>query len=154
MNPQAYQSIKIMELPVIELREKIEEELERNPALEVLEDKSTVSLDAETNSRKDEYELFESTSDSGFVSAGAQAASDERQRFIEGALSHPETLQEHLLWQLRLEPVDGETRRLGELLIQNLDEDGFNIEPVDALLKNERAEAIAKALNLVRGLDP
>ena len=36
MNPQLLQSIKMMELPIMELREKIEEELERNPALEVL----------------------------------------------------------------------------------------------------------------------
>ena len=35
MNPQLFQSIKMMELPIIDLREKIEEELERNPALEV-----------------------------------------------------------------------------------------------------------------------
>ena len=45
MTPQMYQSIKLMEMPLVELREKIGEELERNPALEVLEDKSTVSLD-------------------------------------------------------------------------------------------------------------
>ena len=136
MNPQLYQSIKMMELPIIDLREKIEEELERNPALEVLEDRSTVSLDT------------------GFISAGAEAAANERQSFIEGALSHPETLQEHLLWQLKLEPVDSETRRLGELLIQNLNDDGFHIEPVGVLLKNEDPEMIRKALNTVRALDP
>jgi RNA polymerase sigma-54 factor len=42
MNAQLFQSIKLMELPVMELREKIEEDIERNPALEVLEDPATV----------------------------------------------------------------------------------------------------------------
>ena len=154
MNPLIFQSIKMMEMPIIDLREKIEEELERNPALEILEDSTTISLDAATIPKREEYEYFESTSDSGFISSGAEVAADERQRFIEGALSHPETLQEHLLWQIRLEPIDENLRRLCELLIQNLDEDGFHKEPVDVLLRNEEPELIEKALKLVRGFDP
>ncbi len=39
MTPQLYQAIKIMALPLAELRDTIEEELERNPALEVVEDR-------------------------------------------------------------------------------------------------------------------
>jgi len=142
----------------MELRERIEEELEKNPALEVLEDPSTVSLDNSLDnaesSKKERFERFESTSDSGYVSSGGEAAADARQRFIEGALAHPESLQDHLLWQLRLEPVSEDIRRISELLIQNLDADGFHIEPVEVLLKNEDAETIEKALKLVRGFDP
>ena len=46
MSSQMIQSIELMALPIVDLREKIEEEIERNPALEVLEDRSTISLDA------------------------------------------------------------------------------------------------------------
>ena len=138
----------------MDLREKIEEELERNPALEVLEDPYTISLDAATKNKKEIYEIFESSSDSGFVSRGAEVAADERRRFIEGALSHPETLQDNLLWQVRLEPLDTETRRICELLIQNLDKDGFHKEPVDILLQNVNPQLIEKALGIVRGLEP
>ncbi|MCL2318670.1 MAG: RNA polymerase sigma-54 factor, partial [Treponema sp.] len=154
MNPQFYQSIKLMELPIMDLREKIEEELERNPALEVLEDHTTVSLEASTVPHKEEEEYFEGASDLGFVSRAGEAAADEQRRFIEGVPAHSETLQEHLLWQLRLEPVDGDIRRIGELLIQNLNQDGFHKEPVDVLLKNENPEIVQKAVKLVQGLDP
>jgi len=154
MNPQIYQSIKLMELPIMDLREKIGEELERNPALEILEDNSTVSLDSGTSPQKEEDEYFEASSDSGFVKSAGEATADEQRRFIEGALSHPETLQGHLLWQLRLEPVDEDIRRLCELLIQNLDDDGFHEEPVELLLKNEDPEKIKKAVKLVQQLDP
>ena len=157
MNPQVYQAIKLMELPIIDLREKIEEELERNPALEVLEDNSTVSIDAndaKSTPKKEEYEYFETSSDSGFIKGGGEAAAEEQRRFIEGALSHPVTLQEHLLWQLRLEPMDDDTRRLCELLIQNLNDDGFHEEPIDVLLKDENPVKIKKAVRLVQGLDP
>ena len=154
MNTQLYQSIKIMELPIVELREKIEEELERNPALEVLEDRSTISIDGATSPQKEEEEYFESSSDPGFITKGGEAAADERQRFIEGALTHSETLQEHLLWQLQLEPVEEDIRSLCELLIQNLNFDGFHVEPVDLLLKNKDPVHVQTAIKLVQSLDP
>jgi RNA polymerase sigma-54 factor len=165
MNPQVYQSIKMMELPIMDLREKIDEEIERNPALEALEDPPTVSIDeAEQSeaeqSRKEEDDYLETASDSGFVRRGGEETSDEKHRFIEGVLSRPETLQEHLLRQLRLEPIDEGLRYICEILIQNLDEDGFHKEPVDALFR-ENAETgglpssrLEEAMKLVRSLDP
>ncbi|MDR1430376.1 MAG: RNA polymerase factor sigma-54 [Spirochaetaceae bacterium] len=152
MNPQLYQSIKLMELPIVDLREKIEEELERNPALEVLEDHSTVSLEEAYTPVKEEETYFENASDAGFIRRGSSEDTERQHKFIEGVLSRPETLQEHLLWQLRLQPVDDEIRAIGELLIQNLNADGFHKEPVSLLLKGrDRAGA---ALRLIRSLDP
>lgn len=157
MSPQIYQSIKLMELPIVDLREKIEEEIEKNPALEVLEDNSTVSLDDDAP-RKEEEDYFDATSDPGFYRLGGEEAADARHKFIEGALSRPETLQEHLLWQLRLQPVSTEVRRAGELLIQNLDADGFHKEPVELLFRDAHPKLagkdIRRALDLVRVLDP
>jgi RNA polymerase sigma-54 factor len=155
MTPQVYQSIKLMEMPLIDLREKIGEELERNPALEVLEDNSTVSLDDEEAPQEEEY--FEDSSDSGFIrngysSAAGAAASDEHHRFIEGALSRPETLQQHLLWQLQLEPADAELRAIAAIIIQNLDDDGFHKEPPGTLFKE--CNRLDEALRLVHTLDP
>ncbi|MCA1951268.1 MAG: RNA polymerase factor sigma-54 [Treponema sp.] len=154
MNPQLYQSIRLMALPVVDLRETIQEELERNPALEIIEDKTTISLDSAIKEAKEEDDYFEATSDSGFTRRGTDEDADEQQKFIEGALSRPETLQEHLLWQLRLQPVDDDIRRIGELLIQNLDADGFHKEPVEVLLKDEDPVKVKEALDLVRKLDP
>jgi RNA polymerase sigma-54 factor len=155
MNTQIIQSIKLMELPIVDLRERIEEELEINPALEVLEDRSVVSLDdAMKPGKKDEDDYFESASDSGYVSRGGEEAAEERHRFIEGALARSETLQENLLWQLALTPAEAETRRVGEILIQNLDADGFHKEPVDLLLKNESPLIIRDALKIIRFLEP
>ena len=143
----------------MDLREKIEEELERNPALEVLEDKTTVSLEAEENKLTEkitygEDSYFENTSDSGFVGKSGEAATEERQKFLEGTITQAESLQEHLLWQLRLQAMDDEIRSLGENLIQNLDSDGFNIEPIELLLEHEDRDKIEKAIKTVQKLDP
>jgi RNA polymerase sigma-54 factor len=162
MNQQLIQSIKLMELSVADLREKIEEEIERNPALEILEDRSVVSLDEVYTPRKEEDSYFEVTSDPGFVSRGGDEAADENRKFIEGALSRPETLQEHLLWQLRLEPVDVYLRQTAEILIQNLDDDGFHKEPVESLFEKNPVNQglppdeamLERAVALVRSLEP
>jgi RNA polymerase sigma-54 factor len=143
-----------MALPVVDLREKIAEELEKNPALEVLEDNGIVSLDAAYSPKKEEEEYFEATSDSGFISRPSNEASDEHRKFIEGVLARSETLQEHLLRNLRLTPAVGELRRIAELIIQNLDENGFHKEAPAILLKGESPARIREALDLVRSLDP
>jgi RNA polymerase sigma-54 factor len=158
MSPQLIQSVKLMELAVADLRDRIEEELEKNPALEVLEDKALVSLDTMYKPRREEDDYFEATSDSGYVRSGrGEAASDERRQFIEGVLSRTETLQEYLLWQLRLQTRDNEIREIGERLVQNIDNDGFNLEPPESLFSGAdsvRAESLEKALQFVRRLEP
>jgi len=162
MSPQMYQSIKLMELPLIDLREKIAEELERNPALEILEDRSTVSLDNAEPGQKEVEEYFEASSDSGFLRGGtaSASASDDHHNFIEGVLTRQETLQQHLLWQLQLEPVDDELRSIAAILIQNLDDDGFHREPPETLFVKSDAflvippPRLGEALGLVRSLDP
>ncbi|MDR1252240.1 MAG: RNA polymerase factor sigma-54 [Treponema sp.] len=156
MNPQFHQSLKLMGLPVMDLRETIDAELERNPALEMLEDHSTISLDEAVKAPKEEDDYFEASSDSGFIRRGGDEASDEQRRFIEGVLSRPETLQQHLLWQLQLEPADDELRAIAEVLIQNLDEDGFHKEPPETLYKEPGfpARRLAEAMRLVQSLDP
>jgi RNA polymerase sigma-54 factor len=152
MNPQLYQSIKLMELPVIDLRERIQQELEQNPALEILEDRSIISLDefkeVKTTARTENYP----------VSTGrrrlSRQTSDEHRLFIEGVLTRPKTLQEHLLWQLQLEPVDNELRAIAETLIQNLDDDGFHKEKPELLFSAIQAHKLQEAMDLIRGLDP
>ncbi len=154
MSPQLLQSIKLMELPITDLRERIEEEVERNPALEMLDDPSVISLDAGLKRQKEEDAYFESTSDPGFIRRGSSEDSDDHHKFIEGVLARPETLQEHLLWQLRLQPIDDDICQIGELLIQNLNDDGFHIEPVQLLLAGYDAEKVDQAINMIRSFDP
>ncbi|MDR1655694.1 MAG: RNA polymerase factor sigma-54 [Treponema sp.] len=156
---QQIQSVELMALPIVELREKIEEMLEQNPALEVLEDPAVLSLDAAEEGRKEEDAWFETSSDPGFVRRGSgPAESDEHRDFIEGVLSREETLQEHLLRQLQLQPIDDDLRRICEGLIRNLDDDGFHKQPPESIFEQEAPPAwprrLPEALALVQALEP
>jgi RNA polymerase sigma-54 factor len=140
-----------MEMPLLELRAKISQELESNPALEVKSDSMEIPLNEPSVNEKDVY--FENTSDPGFIRKNGDDAANQRQKFIE-MLTRSETLQEHLLWQVQLEPISPKIRQLCEILIQNLDSNGFHIVPIDTLLQNENPNLVKKALETVRALDP
>jgi RNA polymerase sigma-54 factor len=172
MTPQLYQAIKIMSLPLLELRDTIQEELEKNPALEVVEENSPLSLDDTGRRTSEEQEYFENTSDPGYIKVqGAISREDAHRKFIEGVLTRPESLHEHLLWQLRLQPISEAEFRIGEYLIRNLDDNGFHIEQPENLLLNldpegfplenpakslssEKRAVMNRVMELVQGFDP
>jgi RNA polymerase sigma-54 factor len=153
MTPQLYQAIRIMALPLQDLQVTIQEELERNPALEVLEDNSTTSLDAAPEANEEES-VFAESSDPGYLNGSGGTDDDAKRRFLEGALSRPETLQEHLLWQLRLQPLTPQEFRLGELLVRNLDDNGFMLEAPEALDRAAPPERLRTLMELIQGFDP
>lgn len=156
LSPQLYQSIQLMAMPIQELRSTIQEELEKNPALDILEDRSTVSLNSLEKKQKEEESYFENSSDPGYRSRGYdQEASDSKQNFLEGAVSKPESLQEHLLWQLRLQKLSAKARLMGENLIQNLDPNGFHREPPSRFISDPGDEGLLKEMTkLIQQFDP
>jgi RNA polymerase sigma-54 factor len=156
LSPQMIQSIKLMAMPLQELKEQIQEEIEANPALEIVSDASTVSLESFPEGESKESEdssPFENSSDSGFASHSG-SDDDSKRMFIEGAIARAETLQEHLLWQLRVQRISEGRRAIGEMLIQNLDDDGFHKEdPYSLTPKTSKAEIDAD-IELIRSFEP
>ena len=154
MSPQLYQSIQLMAMPLQDLKLKIQEELENNPALEMVKEKSDVSLDEIRSHTREDHDFFENSSDPGYTSGYDQDASDSKQKFMEGALSRPESLQEHLMWQLRVQPVPEEWFNVGELLIWNLDENGFHIENPKKLVSEVQYPVLEEVIPLIQQFDP
>ena len=159
LSPQMYQSIQLMALPIQELNTRIQEELEKNPALEIVSEKSTISLEeAESTQTKkeDQFEYFENSSDPGFSTTYGKVdteAADSKHKFIEGTLSRPESLQDNLVWQLRLQKISEREREIGELIIHNLDNNGFHIESPAKLVKEKELPVIEKMIRLIQLLN-
>jgi len=150
MNPQLYQSIQLMAMPIQDLKTKIQEELEKNPALEIIEDKSEVSLEDLGKRQSEEYEYFENSSDPGYSRNLNEEASNNKRKFMEGAIARPESLQHHLLWQLKLQPIPENWFRIGELVIQNLDGNGFHQTPPETLVSKEDLPLLPEVMDLIR----
>lgn len=141
--PQMQQSLQVLQVPTLELRHLIQQELEANPTLE--DETEEVSLEeaaAETEDEAFEEEFAElSALDEEwreYMAQSRQASprrddADERHQFMMDSLVAPETLQEHLNNQLALADADAEMRGLTAMLIGNTDENGFLQTPVEEL---------------------
>jgi RNA polymerase sigma-54 factor len=163
LSPQMLQSIKLMTLPVQDLAARIFEELETNPALKVVKDKRAVSLDGpggRVGERRDEPYRTGAGGESAYGARDGRSrgqgsfSNDAKRMFIEGTVSRPETLQEHLLWQLRLQPISDRDRGIGETLIRNLGPDGFHEEPLDSLFTGADLARAAEIARMVSAFEP
>jgi RNA polymerase sigma-54 factor len=189
LTPGLVQMVNVLALNKLELEQMINGELVENPVLEEIEE-STETLD-ELSAREGERErsaedvaadggrldadpfdqidfgnYFQEYLDPGFKT-GLSFDDAERPSF-EQFLSTPNTLTDHLLWQLGSMPLSGELRAAAELIVGNLNEDGYltaSDEELAASLEAEleagarmgsgdAAELIALARDTVAQLDP
>ena len=156
LTPGLVQMVSVLALNKLELRDMITAEMVENPVLEELE--SSVPLldevagkeeDRERDAsqaadepvlegeKKDPFEeidfgsFFQEYLDPGYRSPAAEVI--EKPSF-ENFLSRPSTLTDHLMWQLGSLGVSARVREAAELVIGNLNEDGYLIASDEELL--------------------
>ena len=158
LSPQMIQSINLLTLPVFELRERILDEAEKNPALEIVSDSGLDVSD----------DVYSENSDSGSIVKNSDKikskdASTSFLQFLENQPAKEETLQEHLLAQLLEIDLPPEDRLLAESIVQNLDGHGFHFVAPESLyeelfgvksLDEGQKAQLEKILNIIRNFDP
>lgn len=148
LSPQMLQSLALLPMPILELKTYIQQEIESNPALEI--------PDNEFESSGTDSEVSDSEEDDYSDGSYDTEASDRKQQALENSSIVKETLTEHLLKQLGEQNTDSVCREIGELLIGNLDANGFFIVPLKTLFENKNypEELISKTVSLVQTFDP
>lgn len=158
MTPQLQQAIKLLQLSRIELEDLISQELQENPVLEeapaLEEEEKKTELSPEEDGKMDESpapetprepaptdkigeidwrEYMETYSNSIHGSLTAEATREESDGFPswENSLTKKTSLEDHLLWQLRLSRLTMQEETVGTYLIGNLDENGYLALPLD-----------------------
>ena len=162
LSPQMLQSLALLPMPITELKQFIQSEIESNPALEIPEhefdnlipDKSVSERAERLDERMDDYDS--SFYENAFSGGYDPEASDRKQQMIENSSSGGESLSEHLMVQLGESDLTDTQYEIGELLIGNLDANGFYIVPLSTLFENRNytQEDIETALSVVRSFDP
>ena len=163
LSPQMQQSLAVLQVPSLELRKLIQQELEENPVLEdVTEDISLEEKQAEEEEFEKEFEELAQLDDdwrehmANHRSASRRDDAGEKHQFVMDSLVEHPTLQEHLLHQLGLSDVSEEDRPTAEMLIGNIDEDGFlgfNIEDF-ALTARIPYPRLTRCLKLIQSFHP
>ncbi len=156
-------TMKIMQLSTIDLRNEIAHELEQNP---VLEESPPVSETAENNEESsterentsDEmFQYFEDSSDSGYSGYRVRNdVSDNKQQFIEGVLTRPESLIDHLLQQMHLSSHDEKEYAIGEFLISNINDEGYITIPFEEIAGSSKysIHELETVLKTIQTFDP
>jgi RNA polymerase sigma-54 factor len=153
LTPGLVQMVSVLALNKLELKDMINAEIVENPVLEELEASVPLLDDAARREeertpaadepvvqaeKKDPFEeidfgsFFQEYLDPGYRSS-SEMEEIERPSF-ENFLSRPSTLTDHLLWQLGSLNVRPPVREAAELIIGNLNEDGYLIASDEELL--------------------
>ncbi|HYG59086.1 MAG TPA: RNA polymerase factor sigma-54 [Symbiobacteriaceae bacterium] len=150
MTPELRQAIAVLQLPVTELGDFIEQELLENPCLEV-EPKE----EAEDPTHGVEVRKFLEYLGNDYTGNGSHAESEDEVTFEAFTATVP-TLQEHLMAQLYMAGLNAALRRTGAFLIDSLDDHGYlTIELSEAASRlSIPLEQAEQALQAIQGFDP
>ncbi|MDX1501731.1 MAG: RNA polymerase factor sigma-54 [Thermoanaerobaculia bacterium] len=172
MTPSLQQAIKLLQMTRLELQSTLTQELVENPTLEETETIEETPEDAEEVEEPEEVDPMEEIDLEAYFndyleSSGPTSPNTFEARQappLENTLSREPDLYDHLLWQLHMTPDLSPTRqRVAELVIGNLDPDGFLVaspEEIAAMGSDEAQgepyaeEEVRAAIELVQSLDP
>src|SRR4051794_31052418 len=172
MAPRMIQSMEILQLPLMALQERIDQELSENPVLvdlretpapEAEPDETAPASEPEEEPTTDEADGPDDWAESfGEMHRMSRAAlseeADRKHDAMQNMASRPRSLHDDLNDQLAFLDSDPTIRALAEYIIFNLDDNGFlNLELSDVIrdFGGDATPAQAEeALSLVQRLDP
>lgn len=150
--PRMIQSMEILQMPIMALEEKIQQELQENPVLELTQDAEENQpevadvgreednpegreLDIDTKGQAEsDFERLDSIPDDWRESlfddhrpsrSASEEYSERKHDAMQNMVSRPESLEDYLTHQLAFIDVKREIRHLVHLVISNLDDGGY-----------------------------
>jgi RNA polymerase sigma-54 factor len=168
LSPQQIQLMKLLQVPTMELDQRIKQEIEENPALEegaeeINEDDREDDYDDQDKDNSDEdFDLSDYLDDDSpdYKTSASNHSKDDEDRVV--PLSSGQSFQERLTEQLHLLDLDDKEFMIADTIIGNLDESGYLSREIEALVDDLAFSAnvecseteILKILKLIQELDP
>jgi RNA polymerase sigma-54 factor len=170
LSPQQIQMIKLLEVPTLQIEQRIKKELEENPALEEGQEEEDIPSEAEEDQfeekDKDQEEFtiddYIEEDDIPDYKLQAKNYSKDEEKRTEIPFSVGFSFHEHLESQLGLRDLTEKQKILGEYILGNIDEDGYlrreliNIVDDLAFLQNVETteEELEEVLKIIQDLEP
>jgi RNA polymerase sigma-54 factor len=165
--PHMIQSMEILQLPILALQERIEQELNSNPVLEIEQPESPEEVESAQedqpqedinekdlvlstdNNKVEDFERLESLGDS-FTDYMAQAGPlrtrihteelDKKLEALKNTAAPPQSLHEYLADQWRLVDADEPVKKAGDMIIDYLDDRGYLTVRLEQLHNKDRGD--------------
>ena len=183
LSPRLIQAMEILQLPMLALAERIDEELSSNPCLEVQESPDDADRRQDKNTDRGEETLvvnadgdnkadFERLADFGetyaedfgwpdrsYRRASGDGEGDTKLMALANTPAPEQSLAEYLLRQWAFVEAAEQVRDAGRVIISNVDDDGYLRVPLEELVKqddsaNTDVQTLQAALAMVQKLDP
>jgi RNA polymerase sigma-54 factor len=127
ISPLQIQTIKLLELPLVQLEQRIKKELEENP---ILEENDMNSIDEQpadiVDNNEGELSLADYMNDDDTPNYKTMINNNSREEHKEySTMSNSEGLQQLLEEQLAFQDLDDRKRTLGAFIIGSIDNDGY-----------------------------
>lgn len=167
--PHLFQSLEILQMPLLDLQQMIKQELSENPTLEATQEQPDAQIEIEQGTKdveRDEFDneieklaaLSEEWGDNFYENRQVASGSDaeEKYQYMMDSLSESSTLHDQLLDQLSLSNLNEYERKIAGIVVGNIDDDGYLQLDVDDLLAlpNFPAEMLDKILATIHEFDP
>lgn len=132
LSPQQIQLMKLLQVPTMELEQRIKEEIEENPALEEGKDEEVDEFadnskeeEKKENDKDEDFNIEDYFSDDepSYKTYANNTSPDDDEKGI--PLSGGKTFQDLLISQLGLRNLDEKSEAIGLTLIGNLDDSGY-----------------------------
>ncbi len=166
LSPQQIQLMKLLQVPTMELDQRIKQEIEENPALEEgadeVDDEFDNQEDEYDDDSGDEFDLSDYLDDdvADYKTQANNSSKDDEERVI--PLSGEQSFQEKLTEQLHLLDLDDKQFMIADVLIGNLDESGYLNRDLEAIVDDlafalnvdTTENEVEEILMLIQELDP
>ena len=164
LSPQQIQLMKLLQVPTLELDQRIKQELEENPALEEGADEEDDFQEEREfeEENEDEFDLSDYFDEdvADYKTQANNKSKDDEERVI--PLSGEQSFQEKLNEQLHLLILNDKQFIIADLLIGNLDESGYLGREINAIVDDlafslnidSNETEIEEVLFAIQSLDP
>ncbi len=170
LSPQQIQMIKLLEIPTMELEQRIKKELEENPTLEEgredqdsSENQDDEIEESDIDNEQDEFSLSDYLNDEDIPSykLNLRNTSGEEKK-TEIPFSVGDTFHDHLEAQLGLRHLTETQEVLGKYILGNIDEDGYLRREIENIVDdlafamniNTSEEELMEVLRIIQDLEP
>lgn len=167
LSPQQIQLMKLLQVPTMELEQRIKEEIEENPALEEGKEEVDEFSDdyddlGEVSEAQEDFDINDYLDDDlpQYKTSVSNAGRDEDEKAI--PISGGASFHEVLKAQLMLRKMDDKEKAIAENIIGNIDDDGYLRREIEAIVDDLAftqnvmcsEEEVEDVLFLVQDLEP
>ena len=157
LSPQQIQLMKLIQLPVLDFEQKLKQEIEENPALEITELTNNDEFNDDENIDVEDYINDDEIPDYKLNSYNSSNKDENSIPYASGM-----SFTQLILNQLRTERLNGLEMKIAEFLVGCIDEDGYirqNLEDIiddlaftqNIITEHKTVESILK---IIQNLDP